>query len=100
MSGNAKKIANGQLQKEATEVLHWLNDRTGQHFRDTDATLKPIIARLKDGATVRECRAVIAVKVREWKGTDMSKFLRPATLFGAEKFSQYVGEIPDAKNDQ
>ena len=83
-----------KLRQEAIELLGFLNERTDRHFRPTDQTLKPIMARLKEGFTVGECRAVIARKRREWQGTDMSKFLRPDTLFNATKFAQYIGEVP------
>ena len=84
-----------RLAAEAGELLNFLNTRTKRFFRPTPNTLRPIMARLKEGYTARECRAVIARKVREWGGDDkMAQYLRPSTLFGAEKFSQYVGEVP------
>ena len=84
-----------RLQTEAAEVLTFLNERTGRHFRAKKAALAPIMARLKEGYSASECRAVIARKVREWSADDrMRPYLRPATLFGAEKFAQYVGEVP------
>lgn len=79
---------------EAVELLLFLNEKAGRHYRPTDTTLKPIIARLKEGFTVRECKFVVMRKVREWKGKDMDKYLRPATVFGEQKFSQYIGEVP------
>ena len=52
------------------------------------------MARLRSGATVLQCRQVIAKKAREWQGrADMAVYLRPATLFNATKFEQYVGEL-------
>lgn len=84
-----------RLKQEATEVLVFLNEKAGRHYRTTDNTLKPIMARLKEGYSVQECKAVIARKRREWAGKDdMAKYLRPVTLFGAEKFAQYIGEVP------
>lgn len=84
-----------RLQAEAAELLAFLNERTGRHFRPTKTTLRPVMARLKEGYTLSECRAVVARKVRQWSADDkMRDYLRPATLFGAEKFAQYVGEVP------
>jgi len=84
-----------RLTSEAVEVLAFLNGKTRRHFRPSETTLKPIRARLKEGFTVAECRAVIARKFRAWSGDPkMAEFLRPSTLFGAEKFAQYVGEVP------
>lgn len=98
------KSKNTSLNSQALEVLTFLNGKTGKAFRDSDANLKLIIARLKSGATVEDCRMVIARKNRDWKGNvKMQEYLRPATLFNAEKFEQYMGElvlpseeIPDA----
>lgn len=85
--------------REAVEVLDFLNAKAHRSYRPVDSNLKMIACRLKEGATVGECRAVIAKKCREW-GTDekMAQYLRPATLFNATKFAQYVGELV-AQND-
>ncbi len=87
--------ANSERRDQAREVLGFLNARTQRNFRMVDANLGPIMARMKEGATMREFRAVIARKCREW-GSDekMVAYLRPATLFNATKFAQYVGEVP------
>lgn len=85
---------NNNLKSQALEVLQFLNQKTGRVFRPVDTNLKLIMARLKTGITVMDCRQVIAKKTREWKGNPlMSEFLRPLTLFNASKFEQYVGEL-------
>lgn len=78
---------------EALEVLSFLNEKAGRAYRPTETNLRFIAARLKQGATVVDCKQVIAKKCREWKGSDMEQFLRPATLFNDTKFNQYVGEL-------
>lgn len=78
---------------DAWLILEFLNGKTGKQFRPVTANLTLIRARLKEGATADDCRAVIARKFREWKGSDMEKYLRPATLFNREKFAQYSGEL-------
>jgi len=79
---------------QAIEVLNFLNEKTGRAYRPVDTNLKLIIARLKTGASVIDCRQVIAKKTREWKGDKkMAEYLRPATLFNATKFEQYMGEL-------
>lgn len=78
---------------DARLILEFLNGKTGKQFRPVTANLTLIRARLKEGATADDCRAVIARKFREWKGSDMEKYLRPATLFNREKFAQYSGEL-------
>ncbi|MHB1948752.1 MAG: conserved phage C-terminal domain-containing protein [Gammaproteobacteria bacterium] len=94
---NEKSIS---FKKQAIEVLEFLNEKTGRRYRPVEANLKLIIARLKSGASVMDCRQVIAKKTREWKKDEkMSDYLRPATLFNAIKFEQYVGELVMPKEE-
>ena len=92
-----KKDVVGQkpdIKAQAAELLNFLNSKTGRNYQPVDANLKLIAARLKEGATVDVCRAVIAKKCREW-ATDpkMEPYLRPKTLFSASNFANYQGEI-------
>lgn len=85
---------NAELRKQAVEVLEFLNQKTGRKYQAVEANTKLIVARLKEGASVGDCRQVIAKKTREWIGDEkMTEYLRPATLFNATKFAQYVGEL-------
>lgn len=77
----------------AKEVLDFLNATAGRSFEAVPANLELITARLKEGATVEQCKQVVSCKTKEWKGTDMAKFLRPATLFNRLKYAQYVGDL-------
>jgi uncharacterized phage protein (TIGR02220 family) len=97
----AKAKINGNT-AVAADLLLFLNKKTGRSFRPTASTLKPIIARLKEGYTPSDCKAVIMRRWRRWQDDPkMAEYLRPATLFGAEKFAQYVGEVPtDAEMEQ
>lgn len=82
------------LKAQAVEVLEFLNAKAGRAYRPYDVNLKLIVARLKEGATVQDMKSVVAKKVREWTPDDkMREYLRPATLFNATKFAQYVGEL-------
>lgn len=94
------KSQNLEIKNQAIEVLNFLNEKTGRVFRPVDTNLKLITARLKSGATVQDCKCVIAKKRRDWIGDEkMSSYLRPATLFNATKFEQYLGElIPDGES--
>ena len=84
------------LQAEAIEVLDFLNKKAGRNYRPTKVNTDFILARLKEGYTLQDCKSVIAMKCREWLRDDvMQKFLRPATLFNCMKFNQYAGEIVD-----
>ena len=79
---------------DAVEVLLFLNQKAKKSFRFLDTNLRFIEARLMEGTTVQDCKAVIAAKVRDW-GDDpkMCDYLRPSTLFNAEKFESYVGML-------
>lgn len=90
-SQDDEKKCSAAYLSQASDVLNFLNEKTKSRFRD-EVNLKLIIARLKSGASVDDCRAVIARKFRDWHGTDMKQYLRPATLFNATKFEQYLGE--------
>lgn len=97
MSGwppDASPLNGNQFTPQAREVLKFLNEKTGRAYKPVKANLGLIAARLKEGATVTECRQVIAKKSREWASDErMAEYLRPATLFNATKFAQYVGEL-------
>lgn len=71
-------------------VISHLNKLTGCHYRNSDATAKYIRGRLGDGYEVKDLLDVIDLKCKEWLGTEMAKYLRPATLFGPEKFPSYL----------
>lgn len=78
---------------EAIEILEFLNETTGRKYRPVDATLKPIVCRLRSGVTVQDCRTMIVRKWRDWHQDEkMEKYLRPATLFRASNFENYLAE--------
>ncbi len=78
----------------AEKVIQYLNEKTGRKFRAAPSQTKLIIARLNEGATLKDCIAVIDRKCAEWlDDPKMNQYLRPATLFNAEKFNTYVGQL-------
>lgn len=82
---------------KVAEVVQALNDETGSHYRPTSkATMRHVLARLREGFTVEDCKEVIRKKSQEWGGTDMAKYLRPETLFGS-KFEGYLNAPEDTK---
>ena len=89
-----KKAKETKVDKEAGEVIDYLNIRTGSSYRaTTEANIKPIRARLNDGFTVEDCKKVIDTKSGQWlNNPDMVKYLRPATLFSLSKFEGYLNE--------
>lgn len=75
-------------------VIDYLNSKTGRKFEHAHANLKLIRARIADGATWETLAGVIDLKCADWlNDPKMHEYLRPATLFNAEKFNQYVGLI-------
>lgn len=82
------------LRRDAVEILGFLNEKAGRNYEPVMVNIEMIVARLKEGATPDDCRAVIAKNCREWKTDErMSLYLRPATLFNRTKFAQYKGEL-------
>ena len=90
-----KPISNGRdYLAESKEILTFLNEKTGKHFREVDASLGFIQARLKSGIDVQTCRTLIMRKVHDWKERpDMQMYLRPETLFNKTKFEGYLAEV-------
>lgn len=75
-------------------VLERLSARTGVAYRSPAHRVK-ILARLRDGHTEHDLRAVIAycADERGWQDhPQMHQFLRPATLFGPQTIAKYVDE--------
>ena len=88
---------------DARRVLSFLNEKAGKSFEPVASNLKLIDSRLREAAKQypnpkRLAALVIISKVNESKDKDSifhdGKYLRPATLFGATKFWQYVGDLP------
>lgn len=76
------------------EILEFLNEKTGRNYQPVKANISKIRARLKEGYTDTQVRQVIAKKAREWgENEKLEPYLRPKTLFGAENFANYVGEL-------
>ena len=87
-----------ELRQQAVVILNFLNEKAGKNYQPVATNINLIVARLKEGGTADDMRAIIAKKCREWRGRDgMEEFLRPATLFGAKNFWQkYQGELAAA----
>lgn len=74
-------------------LISYLNEKSGRAFHNTEANRKLIKARLNDGFTKKDFQKVIAYKSAEWKdNADMSKYLRPNTLFATTHFDDYLNE--------
>lgn len=85
-------------------IIGYLNEKAEKNFKHTTgSTRKSISGRFSDGYGLDDFMHVIDVKVQEWKGTEMDKFLSPETLFRPANFEKYRNQkmiksrIPDFK---
>jgi len=90
-----KKINNiSPTEKFATladKIIDYLNEKAGTRYRHSKASRKYIIARLKEGSTLEDCKLVIDHKVGKWlHDPEMSEYLRPSTLFRPSHFEEYL----------
>ena len=87
----------GELTYPYGAVVDYLNSKAGTRYKhSSEDTRKHIRARVNDGYTIDDFKAVIDRKVEEWKGTEWEKFLRPSTLFGS-KFESYLNQKEEPK---
>lgn len=78
----------------AKQVIAYLNEKAQRNFKAVQSNTKLISARAREGATLDDFIGVIDRKCMEWANNPgMSQYLRPATLFNAEKFNNYVGQL-------
>lgn len=73
-------------------VIKYLNKMANTNYRATTPKNQQLIrARVSEGFKEEDFYKVIDNKVSQWLGTEMSRYLRPATLFGT-KFEGYLNE--------
>lgn len=82
-----------------SRIIDHLNEKTSKSFKYTTKKTKSCIdARIREGFKEADFLKVIDIKTEEWKDNpDMSKYLRPETLFGT-KFESYLQQ--GVKQDQ
>lgn len=79
------------------DILSFLNEKTGRHFKESKETERLINGRINEGYTVEDFKKVISKKCEEWKGdSKMASFLRPSTLFAPSHFDEYLN-APEGK---
>ena len=79
-------------------VLNHLNEKANRQYRPTKSNTELIKLRLKEGCSKEDLLKVIDSKCSQWlMDGKMNQYLRPATLFNATKFSQYIGELTSNK---
>ena len=96
-----QKLLSGSQKPDATQLLAYLNEQTGHHYRSAKPNLALITSCLASGATAEQVRAVIDAKVAEWKADPkMRQYLRPSTLFRASNFEQYLGQVQNGQGGE
>lgn len=79
-------------------IVEYLNKKASTNYKaTTKKTQSSIHARLTEGFTLEDFKAVIDKKCAEWIGTEWEKYLRPETLFGT-KFESYLNAKTSEKN--
>lgn len=73
--------------------IAYLNQVTDKNFQFVEKNTKLVKSRLTEGYTLDDFKKVVDLKFDEWKATDMSKYIRPETLFG-NKFDGYLNQLP------
>lgn len=90
LNTNNKILKNNRYTGEIEEIIAYLNQKTGRKFRVVESNAKHIRARLREGYSTDELKAVVDKKCQEWlNDSARSQFLRPTTLFG-DKFDSYL----------
>ena len=78
--------------------IAYLNQIVDTNYKYIDKNTKLVKARFRDGFILDDFKAVIDKKADEWLKTDMSKYLRPETLFGS-KFESYLNQPEPEKSE-
>ena len=79
---------------DAVLVIEYLNQVSGSKYQPVESNTKLIKARIAEGRTLEDIKAVIDRKNLEWPpGHPQRQYLRPSTLFNATKFNDYFGQI-------
>ena len=78
-------------QEVCTQAVEYLNQKNGTQYRASSKKTQACVrARVRDGFTLEEFKAVIDAKVAQWGDDEkMAEYLRPETLFGT-KFEGYL----------
>lgn len=80
-------------------VVDYLNEKCGTKYKHSSTeTQRLIVARINQGFSLEDFKQVIDNKVSDWgNDSQMSKFLRPQTLF-SNKFESYLNQSVTVQN--
>lgn len=84
------------IEETIDEIMLYFNTVTGKRYNlKTRSYREHLRARLNDGYTVDQIKAVVSFKHKMWIGDPhMSKYITPDTLFRPGHFDRYLNEIP------
>ena len=86
-----RNVTSASVYASSSEVLSYLNLKTGKKFRDT----KHIVARLNDGYTVDQLKQVIDTKCEDRHFVENPHYLNPTTLFRPSHIDNYINQSPN-----
>jgi len=96
-NGHTQNGKSDPLTEQACQVIDELNrllkerDTNYGRYKHAKSNLKPIRARLREGASLDECLLVVVHRIEKWWAKpEMREYLRPVTLFRPTKFDGYL----------
>lgn len=95
-----EKLDEGDTGIPYREIIDYLNQRAGTHFRHRSKdTRSHICGRWNEGYRLDDFKRVIDVKCSEWLGNPkMEPYIRPSTLFRPTNFENYHNQKITQKN--
>jgi uncharacterized phage protein (TIGR02220 family) len=91
------QVADDPVLVQAREVIDHLNEKAKKGFQYSKASLEHICARLREGYSIEQCKAVIDQKIDDVYFVNNPKFLNPQTLFRPGNFEKYLNEEPQGE---
>lgn len=94
-NNNKKNNMSGSERIPYKKIIDYLNKLIGSRFTNESSDSRKLIkARWNEGNALEDFISVIDIKVKQWKDNpEMSKYLRPSTLFSAKNFENYKAEV-------
>ncbi len=91
---NAKEKKRDERTEICKEAIEYLNEQAGRGYHwNSKGTLKLFTAEWSHKYGIAQYKGVIDYLVLKWKeDSKMAQYLRPATMFGPEKFPEYLDE--------
>jgi uncharacterized phage protein (TIGR02220 family) len=80
---------------DARNVLNLMNSILFTRYGATAKNLRFVNGRLAEGYKLDDFKKVFEFKLKEWDGTEFSKYLRPSTLL-SPRFDEYLSQAENA----